>query len=70
MYIYHPDGRLASQYSAYDEFLGIKSVEWSPSGQLLTIGSYDSKVILINGSYGFLAIIPGMLSQSWIIQNK
>jgi WD40 repeat protein len=42
--IYHPDGRLASSYSAYDTGLGIKKVQWSPSGQFLGIGSFDEIV--------------------------
>ncbi|KAI9014635.1 hypothetical protein BC832DRAFT_589137 [Gaertneriomyces semiglobifer] len=46
--IYHPDGRLAKSYSAYDQGLGIKSVTWSPSSQFLAIGSYDQKVRLLN----------------------
>jgi hypothetical protein len=32
----------------YDDALGVKSVSWSPSGQLLSIGSYDQKVRLLN----------------------
>ncbi|KAJ3172057.1 WD repeat-containing protein wrap73 [Geranomyces variabilis] len=46
--IYHPDGRLAASYSAYDSGLGIKSVSWSPSSQFLAIGSYDQKIRLLN----------------------
>lgn len=44
VFIYHPDGRLAKTYSAYDSGLGIKTVRWSPSSQFLAIGSYDQKV--------------------------
>jgi hypothetical protein len=44
VFIYHPDGRLAANYSAYDCGLGIKSVAWSPSGQFLGIGSFDERV--------------------------
>eukprot|EP00842_Homolaphlyctis_polyrhiza_P006033 jgi/Hompol1/6430/HPOL_002895-RA len=46
--IYHPDGRLASKYSAYDTGLGIKTVRWSPSGQFLAVGSFDQKCRLLN----------------------
>jgi WD40 repeat protein len=35
------DGRCLLDYCAYPDGLGIKSVAWSPSGQLLAIGSYD-----------------------------
>ena len=48
MYIYYPDGRLVSTYSAYDSSLGIKSVAWSPSSQFLVIGSFDQKVRFLN----------------------
>ncbi|KAI8817774.1 uncharacterized protein EV422DRAFT_590168 [Fimicolochytrium jonesii] len=48
VYIHHPDGRLAGTYSAYDSGLGIKTVQWSPSGQFLAVGSYDQKVRLLN----------------------
>jgi WD40 repeat protein len=44
MYVYHPDGRLEASYSAYDDQLGIKTVSWGPSAQLLAIGSFDEKV--------------------------
>ena len=37
-----------SSYSAYEYGLGIKSVKWSPSSQLLAVGSYDQKVRLLN----------------------
>ncbi|KAJ1540124.1 WD repeat-containing protein wrap73, partial [Cladochytrium tenue] len=41
--IYHPDGRKAASYSAYEHGLGVKTVSWSPSGQFLAVGSYDGK---------------------------
>ncbi|KAJ1558724.1 WD repeat-containing protein wrap73, partial [Nowakowskiella sp. JEL0078] len=46
--VYHLDGKLASQYVAYDVGLGIKSVSWSASGQLLAVASFDQKVRLLN----------------------
>ncbi|XP_038677953.1 WD repeat-containing protein WRAP73 isoform X2 [Scyliorhinus canicula] len=46
--LYSLDGRLLSMYSAYEWSLGVKSVAWSPSSQLLAIGSYDEKVRIIN----------------------
>lgn len=35
------EGEVLVAYSAYQNALGIKSVQWSPSGQLLAIGSFD-----------------------------
>lgn len=37
-----------SKYQPYKWSLGVKTVSWSPNGQLLCIGSYDSKVRLLN----------------------
>lgn len=39
--VYSPDGDLLTAYSAYSDALGIKTVQWSPSGQMLAIGSFD-----------------------------
>lgn len=38
------DGREELDYSAYDHQLGVKTVQWSPSGQLLAVASYDNKI--------------------------
>ncbi|CAH8496921.1 unnamed protein product [Schistosoma turkestanicum] len=49
--IYSVDGKHLTSYSAYkptQELLGIKSVSWSPTGQLLALGSYDQKCRLLN----------------------
>jgi hypothetical protein len=35
---------LAGSYSAYEDGLGIKKVQWSSSGQFLAIGSFDEQV--------------------------
>ena len=35
------DGKCLTCYRAYSDALGVKSVAWSPSGQLLAVGSYD-----------------------------
>jgi WD40 repeat protein len=40
--------RLVATYHAYDDQLGIKKVQWSPSGQFLALGSYDQKCRLLN----------------------
>lgn len=42
------NNHLISSFSAYKDALGIKHVTWSPSGQLLSIGSYDPEVRLLN----------------------
>lgn len=35
------DGTPLVRYRAYEDALGVKSVAWAPSGQLLAVGSYD-----------------------------
>jgi len=39
--VYSSKGHCLSSYCAYQDALGIRSVAWSPSGQMLAIGSYD-----------------------------
>ena len=39
--VYAVDGSCLADYSAYGNALGIKTVAWSPTGQMLAIGSYD-----------------------------
>lgn len=39
--VYSAEGHCLASYSAYNEALGIRGVSWSPSDQLLAIGSYD-----------------------------
>lgn len=46
--IYTPDGRKIHQYQAYEHALGIKHVQWSPSGNFLAVGSYDEVCRLFN----------------------
>ncbi|KAH8875686.1 WD repeat-containing protein WRAP73 [Schistosoma japonicum] len=49
--VYSVDGRHLCTYCAYkpaQELLGIKSISWSPTGQLLALGSYDQKCRLLN----------------------
>jgi WD40 repeat protein len=46
--VYQPDGRELAVHSAYEHALGVKTVAWSPSAQLLAVGSYDQKVRLLN----------------------
>ncbi|OQR95704.1 WD repeat-containing protein WRAP73 [Thraustotheca clavata] len=46
--LYSPDGTLLQTYEAYQNALGIKTVSWSPTGQLVAIGSYDEKVRVLS----------------------
>ena len=50
MLVYRPDGKRVSRYVAYENALGIKSSSWSPSGQLLAIGSYDESVRILSSA--------------------
>eukprot|EP00056_Hartaetosiga_gracilis_P001552 m.45748 g.45748 ORF g.45748 m.45748 type:complete len:443 (-) comp10690_c0_seq3:103-1431(-) len=46
--VYNFLGEKVKSFSAYEGALGVKSVEWSPSSQLLAIGSYDKSVRILN----------------------
>ena len=46
--IYTPRGRKITQYSAYDNQLGIKSMNWSFNDQFIAVGSYDDTVRVFN----------------------
>jgi WD40 repeat protein len=46
IYFYSLDGRKLSQYTPYNDFLGIRTVTWSGEG-LLAIGSYDQQLRII-----------------------
>ena len=48
--VYRPDGHRLSRYVAYEHALGIKSAAWSPSGQLLAVGSYDESVRILSSA--------------------
>ncbi|KAF6261305.1 quinon protein alcohol dehydrogenase-like superfamily [Scenedesmus sp. NREL 46B-D3] len=43
-----PDGASLGSYSAYGDGLGVRSVAWSPGGDLLAVGSYDQVVRVLN----------------------
>lgn len=47
IFIYSLGGRQCGSYTAYENALGIKSVQWAPSSQLLSIGSYDQAVSVL-----------------------
>eukprot|EP00762_Andalucia_godoyi_P004127 ANDGO_06380.mRNA.1 putative WD repeat-containing protein C32H8.09 len=46
--VYRMDGHLVASFRAYEDGLGIRCVEWAPSGQMLAVGSYDNSVRLLN----------------------
>ncbi|KAI8088518.1 hypothetical protein BDF21DRAFT_358265 [Thamnidium elegans] len=46
--VYRQDGTLCVNYSGYEYGLGIKTVCWSPNGQLLAIGNYDQTIHLLS----------------------
>jgi len=46
--LYSSAGELLQQFSAYANALGIKSVSWSPSGDLMCVGSYDGMARVMN----------------------
>lgn len=48
--VYSPDGTLLGRYIAYDNALGVKTVQWSPSGSFLAVGSYDQSVRLLTNN--------------------
>ncbi|KAI9711342.1 MAG: hypothetical protein M1820_002329 [Bogoriella megaspora] len=54
IWIYTADGNLYRTYSGdkedqgEDAGLGVKSLEWSPSGEWLAVGRHDSRVTLLN----------------------
>lgn len=44
--VHSPEGEMLTAYSAYADALGIKAVQWSPSGQMLAVGSFDQACLL------------------------
>eukprot|EP00730_Choanoeca_flexa_P013387 TRINITY_DN5257_c0_g1_i2.p1 TRINITY_DN5257_c0_g1~~TRINITY_DN5257_c0_g1_i2.p1 ORF type:complete len:428 (+),score=77.70 TRINITY_DN5257_c0_g1_i2:87-1370(+) len=46
--VFSLQGVQVGSYTAYEDALGIKGVTWSPSAQLLAVGSYDQSVRLLN----------------------
>lgn len=46
--VHYPDGTLLHTYSAYDNALGVKSLNWESTSRLLAVGSYDEKIRIIN----------------------
>lgn len=39
--IYSPEGECLATHQPYSHALGVKCLAWSPSGQLLAVGSFD-----------------------------
>ncbi|KAL7266450.1 hypothetical protein RUND412_011003 [Rhizina undulata] len=54
--VYTADGHLYRTYEKPCEGLGVKSVEWSPAGDFLTIGSYDGRLAFLS-NYTFSPVI-------------
>lgn len=54
--IYTSDGHLYRTYERPCDGLGVKSVEWSPCGDFLTIGSYDGRLVFLS-NYTFSPVI-------------
>jgi WD40 repeat protein len=48
VFVYNVSGQCISKFQPQKWSLGVKTLNWSPSGQLLAIGSYDQKVRLLN----------------------
>ena len=46
--VYKPTGELVQTYRPYEDALGVKSLSWSPNGNLLALGSYDERARLLN----------------------
>lgn len=59
--VYTADGHLYKSYEKPCEGLGVKSVEWSPGGDFLTIGSYDGRLAFLS-NYTF-SPVPNLLEQ-------
>ncbi|KAF8539602.1 hypothetical protein BDD12DRAFT_881985 [Trichophaea hybrida] len=54
--VYTADGHLYRTHEKPCEGLGVKTVEWSPAGDFLTIGSYDGKMCFLS-NYTFSPVI-------------
>ncbi|PWW80172.1 YVTN repeat-like/Quino protein amine dehydrogenase [Tuber magnatum] len=54
--VYTADGHLYRTYEKPCDGLGVKSVEWSPGGDFLTIGSYDGRLAFLS-NYTFSPVI-------------
>ncbi len=63
-----PQGEILTVYSAYPNALGIKSVEWSPSGQMLAVGSFDQAGLPVTYLLSMSGSITGHQSDSFILQ--
>jgi len=46
--VYGLNGLLFGSFCPYDDFLGIKAVQWSPDGKLLAISTYDEEIRLLS----------------------
>ena len=47
---FSPPPPLPPNYQAYENALGLKTVAWNPTGQLLALGSYDQLARVLNAA--------------------
>ncbi|GAA5869587.1 hypothetical protein JCM16303_000517 [Sporobolomyces ruberrimus] len=62
LHIFTPDGRLIKTYTPPPDSpssisLGIRQIEWSPSGQFLAIGGYDGKIKILSKESNWQVVI-------------
>ncbi|KAI8636550.1 WD40-repeat-containing domain protein [Parasitella parasitica] len=46
--VYRQDGALIKSYSGYEYGLGIKSVHWSPTSQIIALGNFDDTIHVLS----------------------
>ena len=46
--VFSPDGTLLRRFQPYKDALGVRSVRWDPSGQFLSIGSFDDRLRVLS----------------------
>ncbi len=46
--VYSAQGKKLAEFEAYKNALGIKSINWSPNGIFLGVGSYDQTTRVFN----------------------
>lgn len=56
--IYSSEGIRLATYSAYQDALGIRTVQWSPNGNLLAVGSHDQVLCLLSSEKTSQSCIP------------
>jgi WD40 repeat protein len=61
VHVLGPDGASLGSYSAYGDGLGVRSVSWSPGGDLLAVGSYDQ----VRGGLRLCLLLRAVYSLQW-----